>query len=162
MADPKYVWIGWRVWIGFIVYVLASMIGPRLPAMALWGQTREGGWIILVMLVFTGVCMIRHRGDWRLWQRILFVPAVCMAQTLVLTTAVFNLLGFWQRDFWQRDLSPLRAYVPVGLLIYIADQWYLVTRLILLTVSIPFILWAMRKSDIFVRVIREEEDEEVA
>ena len=92
--------------------------------------TRSGGtgsseshWIAFVMLVFTTVCMITHRGQWPISWRVGFVPAASILHALISVPMVVVVL-FVRPELQDRAVSFLS--------------------------SLPVVLFAMRHSRLFV------------
>ena len=91
----------------------------------------EGGWILLVMVAFISLCMITERGDWKIWQRIGFVPLAWIVEAL---------------------LAPLAA-ITIGVVVLNVGHPQLVNRSVTLFASVPMVIIAMRRSYLFVRPV---------
>jgi len=82
-----------------------------------------------MMLMLVSLCMITERGQWKLWQRIGFVPISWIVEAI---------------------LSPLAAFT-IGMFVYASGQQHLVNRAVTLFASLPMVFLAMRHSYLFVR-----------
>ena len=118
------------VWLGLILYWLTGTVGASFVQ-----KHHESGWIILIMLVFVTICMITERGQWKLWQRIGFVPLAWIAEAI---------------------LSALAAFT-IGMFVYGSGQQHLVNRTVTLFSSLPMVILAMRCSILFVRQADKQE-----
>jgi hypothetical protein len=112
-----------RPWLVLFLYWVVCMTGAGAFARA---QGPETGWIIMIMLLLVGVCMYAERGDWKLWQRIGFVP---------LAWAIHAILS-------------IPAGLVVGFLTF-AVRPQLTDRATAFAASIPIVLYAMIHSRLF-------------
>ena len=127
----KYRWQHKRLWPGLILYWLIATGGAKFIE-----ERYEAGWVILIMLIFISICMITERGQWKLWQRRGLVPLSWIVEAL---------------------LSPFAAFT-VGALVYSSGREHLVDRAIAFFASLPIIIFAMRKSKLFVTPKQSGED----
>lgn len=67
---------------GLFIYIVASLSTVWITKL---DKTLRGfsGFIILVMVVFLVVCMATERGQWRVWQRVGFVPLGWLAEAVI-------------------------------------------------------------------------------
>jgi len=79
--------------------------------------------------------MITERGQWKLWQRIGFVPLAWIVEAI---------------------LSPF-AFFAIGMFFYASDQQHLLNRAVTLFASLPMVFLAMRRSVFFVRPVNGPE-----
>lgn len=129
----KYCWRHKSLWLSLFAYWLTCTVGASFVK-----SHHESGWIILVMLVFVSICMITERGQWKLWQRIGFVPLAWIVEAI---------------------LSPLAAFT-IGMFVYASGQKHLVNRAVTLFASLPMVFLAMRRSILFVGLVDRPERSE--
>ncbi len=89
------------------------------------------GRIAFVMLVFVSVCMITHRGNWKPWKKIAFVPAALIVHAALQVAVAIGLADMSRVEGQQTLLHG--------------------DRLISLLISLPILIFAMRYSRLFVR-----------
>lgn len=124
----QYRWMHARVWLWLILYWLISTIGAGIIARAGADVTAEVAWIVIVMLALVSVCMATERGQWKVWQRIGFVFLAWIVQAIL---TIFTLFTF-------------------GVLMYWGGRSDLVDRVTVFVASIPVVVFAMRRSKLFV------------
>ncbi len=97
-------------------------------------RARESDGVILISVVFfliIIVCMATQRSGWRVWKRILYLPA-CFIVHVVLTIPAAATLGIMMYS-----LNHTRS---------VAEQ-----RAVFILASIPILVYSMRQSRLFVR-----------
>lgn len=133
-SNLHYVWLPARFWLCLVLYWLTAMIGAGMIA-SVDGHARESGWIVLTMVVLVSICMVTERGQWKVWQRIGLVFLAWIVQailTIPIALVVVPLLLLGNRaDFADRGVS------------FVA--------------TIPVVVFAMRRSRLFVRAQHHED-----
>lgn len=116
-----------------VLYWAITMVGAGAIARSGGDRTAEVAWIIAIMFVFTALCMVTECGDWKSWQRIGFVFVALFVHALLTVPAAFTF----------------------GLLMYMGDRQHLVDRATVFWASIPIVVYAMRRSRLFVKPVKE-------
>lgn len=121
-------WRPTRVWWGLLLYWFVAMVG--IGVFYLFDKAADSRpWIVLSMLVLLIVCMSTERGEWALWKCIGFVFMAWFLEALL------SAVG--------------RSIVGISLLASLGE--HLVDRGITFLGTIPSVIWAMRRSRMFVR-----------
>lgn len=110
------------------------MIGAGIIARVGAHAGRESGWIILLMVVLVSICMVTERGQWKVWQRIGFVFLAWMAHAIL----------------------TIPVALGIGPLLLLGDRVALVDRGVSFVATVPIVVFAMRRSRLFVRAQRDE------
>ena len=114
--------------LGLLVFSLVSASGAGGIAAARGEVGTQCGYVTFVMVAMISLCMLTGRGNWPWWKRLLFVPVAWIAQVPLSLAACFVVL-------------PLALLVGRPTLIDPAGS---------LVASIPLVVFAMRRSRLFV------------
>ena len=112
--------------VGLILYWFLAIGGASLAR-----ESREAGWIILVMLVFLAICMVYERSNWGIWKRIGFVLLSWVLQSIISVLVVFS----------------------IGLLINEVRP-HLVNRATSFIATLPLVIYGMQRSLLFVKKVQ--------
>ena len=87
-----------KVWTGLLLYLVISVVCGELLMKYVEDALIAGyfGLATLFMLIFVSVCMFTERGDWNIFIRIIFVPAMWIVNSILgvlLTFPAFILFG---------------------------------------------------------------------
>tara|TARA_B110000263_G_C15117774_1_gene422855 strand:- start:308 stop:754 length:447 start_codon:yes stop_codon:yes gene_type:complete len=133
----QYKWILPRAWTAILLYLAISitcgellmkygevMVGSNLDDDFLIGVSF--GFTTLVMLLFVSICMVTERGDWNIFIRIIFVPAMYLVNSFLAVVMIIPAL------FFQIEIN------------------YYIELIGLLISGILIIAFAMRRSKLFI------------
>ena len=123
-------WKPKRWWLGLIFFWFISTVGEGIIARS-GGGSVEGGFIILIMLIFSIFAAYTDRG-WSIPKRIFWVIGVWIIQSLLI--------------------------LPAGLIAVLISKPYLVDRAASLFAAFPLVIWGMRRSKFFVEPIVEKNE----
>ena len=129
-ADAKVTTWKWkpvRWWVALIAFWLISTIGAGILVRVNGSYEGDAGFIILVMLIFACLSAFTDR-SWSIQIRIVWV------------------LGIW---VMHALLSAPMTYI-IGVLIYSSGRPELANRGISLLAAFPLVVWALRRSKLFV------------
>ena len=135
----QYKWILPRAWTAILLYLAISIMGSE------WLMNNAGtmagfnnddsivlslGFATIVMLLFVSICMATERGDWNIFIRIIFVPAMYFVNSILSLLMTFPVLILF-----------------LGLQIEIN---YFIDLIGLLISGLLIIAFAMRRSKLFI------------
>jgi hypothetical protein len=74
-----------KVWTGLLLYLVISVICGELLMKYVEDALIAGyfGLATIFMLIFVSVCMFTERGDWNIFIRIIFVPAMWIVNSIL-------------------------------------------------------------------------------
>ncbi len=127
-ATSTYKWRTGRAWLGLVCFWLLAMAGAGALARLGTDPSHEGGWVTLVMLVFVSLCMVTERGEWATWKKIGFVFLAWLVQALLSVAVV----------------------LIIGVALVSQQRSHLIDRTSGFLSSIPIVIYAMRRSSLFV------------
>jgi lysylphosphatidylglycerol synthetase-like protein (DUF2156 family) len=134
----------WRqipIWTAVSVYWVISVFSSQIQKLLGLGEG-DGVWVIAAtFFLIVIICMITQRTGWRLWKRIVYLPASFLAH-VILTIPSSAALGILMRT--------------VGRERTVAEQ-----RAVFLLASIPILVYSMRQSYLFIRTEKTEASEEM-
>ncbi len=123
----SYKWKWPNFWFGIILFWLISMIGMGIIQRT-GADFPETGWVTLVMLSYLILCMANERGEWSGNKKVVFV-----------------LIG------WVVELAlSIPVAMTIGILYGLAGKTELAGRGIEFFASLPVVIYAMRRSKLFV------------
>ncbi len=124
----RYKWHHARLWFYLFFYWLITIGVAGILARSPKFQSLELGWVIIAMLLSVCICMATERGEWRIWQRIGFIPVAWFLHPLLMIPFQFS----------------------IGLLLYKLGRFHLIDRSTAFWGSLPIVIFAMRRSRLFV------------
>ena len=80
-----------KVWTGLLLYLVISIVCGELLMKYVEDALIVGyfGLATLFMLIFVSVCMFTERGDWNIFIRIIFVPAMWLVNSILAVLITF-------------------------------------------------------------------------
>ena len=80
-----------KVWTGLLLYLVISIVCGELLMKYVEDALIAGyfGLTTLFMLIFVSVCMFTERGDWNIFIRIIFVPAMWLVNSILAVLITF-------------------------------------------------------------------------
>ena len=80
-----------KVWTGLLLYLVISVVCGELLMKYVEDALIAGyfGLSTLFMLIFVSVCMFTERGDWNIFIRIIFVPAMWIVNSILALLLTF-------------------------------------------------------------------------